>query len=598
MFFGGPLAHHSPANSTTPETPMFANVTVRTRLALLLAFVNLMLFAAAGYAWYAISRLNGHIEHTIKEHHEVELAANLTRKAQVDFKIQVQEWKNTLLRGSDPALYERHWKAFVDRSQKVKAELQALNAEARKVGLPSDIADKAIAEHDELDRRYHAAIKTFKPADPASADDVDKLVRGIDRAATDNIDNLVTRIQEHGDALAATTAKAATSEKGTLVIGLVFLALSAALVSIIAGTLTIIAITRRLQKATEVAREVAAGNLTAQIEVGRNDELGQLLASLGEMNDSLTGIVGRVRQAASLVDSASSEIAMGNADLSSRTEEQASSLEETAASIEEMTATVNQNAQNASQAAGVAISAAEVARKGGVAVDEVVKMMENIQAASKKIADIIGVIDSIAFQTNILALNAAVEAARAGEQGRGFAVVASEVRSLAQRSAEAAKEIKSLITDSVDRVNAGARIADDAGKTMVEVVGSVNRVSKIIGEIASATSEQSTGIAQVNQAVADLDKVTQQNASLVEESTAASESLRELAGEMTQAVSVFRLTDGPQGALPTPKATVKLAAPTQQKMLPKREATARVSSFGKAKTLAPAAGGEDHWKEF
>jgi methyl-accepting chemotaxis protein len=314
------------------------------------------------------------------------------------------------------------------------------------------------------------------------------------------------------------------------------------------------------------------------------------------MNDSLTGIVGRVRQAAELVTSASGEIAVGNADLSSRTEEQASSLEETAASIEEMTATVNQNAQNASQASGVAIAAADVARKGGVAVDEVVRTMEGIQASSRKIGDIIGVIDSIAFQTNILALNAAVEAARAGEQGRGFAVVASEVRSLAQRSAEAAKEIKGLITDSVDRVDAGARLADDAGKTMTEVVASVNRVSHIIGEIASATSEQSTGIAQVNQAVADLDKVTQQNASLVEESTAASESLKELAGEMSEAVSVFRLSAS-SAALPAPRAAVKLAAPMHHKSPTKHE-PARLGNKVKAKALAPAAGGEDNWKEF
>src|SRR5688572_2406301 len=575
---------------------MFASLTVRTRLALLLAFVNLMLFAAAGYAWYAISRLNGQLEHTIKEYHHVEAAANFARKAQVDFKVQVQEWKNVLIRGNDPALYERHWKAFTDRSQQVKANLVALNAEAKTIGLPGEIADKAIAEHEELDRRYHAAIKSFDATKEASADVVDQLVRGIDRAATENIDGLVTRVQEHGDVLATATSKSAVSEKQSLVIGLILLVIVAAAVSMVAGTLTIVTITRRLQKATEVAREVAAGNLTAKIEVGRNDELGQLLKSLGEMNDSLTGIVGRVRQAAELVTSASGEIAMGNADLSSRTEEQASSLEETAASIEEMTATVNQNAQNASQASGVAISAAEVARKGGVAVDEVVKMMESIQGSSRKIGDIIGVIDSIAFQTNILALNAAVEAARAGEQGRGFAVVAGEVRSLAQRSAEAAKEIKGLITDSVDRVDAGARLADDAGKTMVEVVSSVNRVSHIIGEIASATGEQSTGIAQVNQAVADLDKVTQQNASLVEESTAASESLRELAAEMSEAVSVFRLNGATASQLPAPKAHAKLAAPTAHKGLPKRDV--RLATAAKPKALAATAGAEDHWKEF
>jgi methyl-accepting chemotaxis protein len=223
-------------------------------------------------------------------------------------------------------------------------------------------------------------------------------------------------------------------------------------------------------------------------------------------------------------------------------------------------------------------------------------MMEGIQSSSKKISDIIGVIDSIAFQTNILALNAAVEAARAGEQGRGFAVVAGEVRSLAQRSAQAAKEIKTLITDSVERVDSGAALADDAGKTMTEVVSSVNRVSHIIGEIASATSEQSTGIAQVNQAVADLDKVTQQNASLVEESTAASEQLRELAVEMTQAVSVFRMAEGKAVALAAPKAAVKLSARPAPKALPKG-GSGNARMFPK-KAIAATAGGEDHWKEF
>jgi methyl-accepting chemotaxis protein-1 (serine sensor receptor) len=259
---GRPSWRGSP-NNPTRNPPMFANLTVRTRLALLLTFVNLMLFAAAGYAWYAITRLNGHIEHTIKENNHVEAASNLARKAQVDFKVQVQEWKNTLIRGNDPALYDRHWKAFADRSGNVKKHLTGLNAEAKNIGLPGDIADKALAEHEELDRRYHAAIKSFDGNKESSADVVDALVRGIDRAANDNIDALVDRIQEHGDKLAAITSKEAATDKSALVIGLIVLAFCAALVSIIAGTLTILAITRRLQRATEVAREVAAGNLTA-----------------------------------------------------------------------------------------------------------------------------------------------------------------------------------------------------------------------------------------------------------------------------------------------------------------------------------------------
>ncbi len=421
-------------------------------------------------------------------------------------------------------------------------------------------------------------------------------MRGIDRVANDHIDEIVNTVQQRGDELARETADSAASEKNFLIGGLAALVLFALSVSAIVGYFTISSITRRLQRASEVARTVAAGNLAEQIETGRDDELGKLLVSLKDMNNSLAGIVGRVRQAAEMVTSASSQIAAGNTDLSARTEEQASSLEQTAASIEEMTATVNQNAQNASQANDVAVSAAEVARRGGQAVDEVVKMMESIQSSSRKIGDIIGVIDSIAFQTNILALNAAVEAARAGEQGRGFAVVAGEVRSLAQRSAEAAKEIKTLITDSVGRVDAGAKLAGDAGKTMSEVVSSVNRVSHIIGEIATATGEQSAGIGQVNQAVGELDKATQQNASLVEESTAASESLRSLANEMVDAVAVFRLAERMPALEAPPAAPKALASP------PKRPTSARgerrVAPAPRAKALAAVGQDAEEWKEF
>ncbi len=520
----------------------FANLSIRARLAALLVFVNILIVAAAGYAWFAIARLNAQLATAIDVQDKIEHAGDLSRVAQLEFKVQVQEWKNILLRGGDQELLDKHLKAFRDRSSKVKSTLVQLNDAAKDVGLPATLADKAIVELGGLNKQYLEALNEYRSADAASAREVDKAVRGIDRAATDHIDQIVAIVHQQGDKLAADTIKAATSEKSMLIAGLALLALLGIGVSAAVGTVTILAIARRLQRATEVARMVASGDLGAHIDIGRRDELGQLLESLRDMNGSLSDIVGRVRHSAEQVTTASGQIAAGNTDLSSRTEEQASSLEETAASIEEMTATVNQNASNASQANEVASSAAQVARRGGEAVDEVVKKMENIQASSRKISDIIGVIDSIAFQTNILALNAAVEAARAGEQGRGFAVVAGEVRSLAQRSAEAAKEIKHLITDSVSRVDEGARLAGDAGKTMTEVVASVNRVSQIIGEIASATKEQSSGIAQVNTAVGDLDKVTQQNASLVEESTAASESLQELAREMVEAVSVFRLS--------------------------------------------------------
>ena len=296
-----------------------------------------------------------------------------------------------------------------------------------------------------------------------------------------------------------------------------------------------------VRQAVTAARVIASNDLSQRLDSSRRDELGDLLHALSDMQGSLQQVVGQVRSATDSIATASAEIATGGQDLSIRTEQAASNLQQTASSMEQLTATVRQSADSARQANQLAASAAEVAARGGNVVSQVVTTMDEINASSKKISDIIGVIDGIAFQTNILALNAAVEAARAGEQGRGFAVAASEVRSLAGRSAEAAKEIKSLIGASVERVQAGSRLVTDAGSTMTEIVISVQRVSDMIGEITAASSEQSDGIGQVNTAVAYLDQMTQQNAALVEESAAASESLKQQASTLTQVVSTFKL---------------------------------------------------------
>nr|WP_314543213.1 methyl-accepting chemotaxis protein [uncultured Massilia sp.] len=319
-------------------------------------------------------------------------------------------------------------------------------------------------------------------------------------------------------------------------------ALSVVLSAICAWWLTL-SIVRPVKDAVDVAQRVAAGDLTADPQVHGRDEIGQLQTALKHMNGQLLRIVRDIRGGSDAIATASSEIAAGNQDLSSRTEQQAGSLEETASSMEELTSTVTQNADNARQATVLAQTASSVAGRGGEVVAEVVRTMVSIDASSKKIADIIGTIDGIAFQTNILALNAAVEAARAGEQGRGFAVVAGEVRNLAHRSAAAAKEIKDLIGDSVDKVESGTKLVNQAGVTMEEIVGSVQRVTDIIGEIASATDEQRSGIGQINQAIAQMDQVTQQNASLVEEAAAASEAMQQQAQDLARVVSVFKIND-------------------------------------------------------
>ncbi|MBK1614044.1 methyl-accepting chemotaxis protein, partial [Rubrivivax gelatinosus] len=332
--------------------------------------------------------------------------------------------------------------------------------------------------------------------------------------------------------------------------------------SIAAAWWLIRSISTPLRRAVEAADRVAAGDLSHTIESDSRDEIGLLLAALQRMQQQLAGTVGTVRANAEGVATASAQIAQGNSDLSQRTEEQASALEQTAATMDELGGTVRSNAENARQASQLAEGASSVASRGGEVVHQVVGTMRGIEASSKKIADIIGVIDGIAFQTNILALNAAVEAARAGEQGRGFAVVAGEVRSLAQRSAQAAREIKSLITSSVEQVESGTTLADRAGQTMEEIVVAIRRVNDIVAEISSASSEQSSGITQVAQAVSEMDRATQQNAALVEQSAAAAESLRQQADELVHTVGAFRLGGTPAPAAPAARPAKPAVQPT------------------------------------
>jgi methyl-accepting chemotaxis protein len=380
-----------------------------------------------------------------------------------------------------------------------------------------------------------------------------------------------------------------------------------------AGWLLSRSVIEPVQRAEDFARRVRDGDLVARIDVDGSDEFTSLLRSLTDMRDSLKNVVGQVRQSAESIQVASSEVASGSADLSQRTEHTASNLQQTASSMGQLTSTVGQSADAAAQANQLVSSASSVAQRGGSVVSQVVATMNEINTSSKKIADIIGVIDGIAFQTNILALNAAVEAARAGEQGRGFAVVASEVRSLAQRSAEAAKEIKALIGTSVTNVESGSRLVNEAGSTMTEIVDSVKRVSDIIGEITAAAHEQRSGIGEVNSAMTQLDQMTQQNAALVEQSAAAAENLMAQASGLTKAMSIFKLGQegGWTGAAeakarpvpaparspspaPAPAAAKPAAAPA-----PARAAEARSPAPARPAAPAPApAAAEGDWTSF
>ncbi|MFZ6813170.1 methyl-accepting chemotaxis protein [Undibacterium sp. Rencai35W] len=408
----------------------------------------------------------------------------------------------------------------------------------------------------------------------------------------------INKLVEFQEAASKSQFEISAANSSKLSFWLFLILLCAMLIGIFVAWMITKSITLPLSDAVSIAEQVAAGDLSAQVVVSGNDEVSSLLNALKDMNDSLGKTVGQVRSGTEAITVASQEIASGNADLSRRTESQASSLEETASSMEELTSTVRQNADNARQANQLVVSASSVAVKGGAVVGQVVNTMGSIKDSSRKIVDIISVIDSIAFQTNILALNAAVEAARAGEQGRGFAVVASEVRNLAQRSASAAKEIKALIDDSVDKVEQGGKLVDEAGKTMDEIVTSVQHVADIMSEITAASQEQSAGIEQVNLAITQMDEMTQQNAALVEQAAAAAESMEEQAQALAQAVSVFKLGGADTFSAAKPAKSTKAPVHVSSKgRSPVKQLTARKESSA-SPNRQHSNSVNDEWDEF
>ncbi|ODV15168.1 MAG: chemotaxis protein [Variovorax sp. SCN 67-20] len=445
-------------------------------------------------------------------------------------RYRTQELQHILAGSYDEmAVYEKAMDETWANLQKNRAEYEKLISEPEEREIYPTL-QKLLTEYS-LEHNKIVAISHTQENEQATA-----LIRGKSLQLSRDINGALDKLTEVNVAGAIRAGETADTVYGEARLWVLGLLLGSVALGLVLALWIARIVSRPLSEAVKVAQSVAAGDLTSHIEARTTDETGLLLEALKGMNDSLAKIVGEVRIGTDTIATASSQIASGNQDLSSRTEEQASS-----ASMEELTSTVKQNADNARQANQLAVSASEVAVKGGSVVSQVVDTMGSINASSKKIVDIIGVIDGIAFQTNILALNAAVEAARAGEQGRGFAVVASEVRSLAQRSAAAAKEIKTLIGDSVEKVEEGSKQVAEAGRTMDEIVGSVRRVTDIMGEITAASQEQTSGIEQINQAITQMDQVTQQNAALVEQASAAAQSLQEQAGSLSQVVGVFQL---------------------------------------------------------
>ena len=567
---------------------MFKQMKVGTRL--IAGFLTLSILGAvvAAIGIYNMSQMNAR---TDRLYTRELLGISYVKEANINLVVIGRALRNVLLASSD-----KDRDAAIASIAQARTELHANLDKARGLFF-SEQGKRSFAEVDRGMQEYEALVEEVTRR--ALADGlqqersaVDYLLLTVAPKANelDSRMSSLTRIKERNAEEAAQDASALYESSRAMMLMLV---LGSAAFGVGLGVLITRSLTRQLggepAYASDIAGRIAAGDLSVDVALREGDR-SSLLFAMKRMRDSLAQIVGEVRNGTDAIASASRQIASGNLDLSSRTEEQASSLEETASSMEELTSTVQQNADNARQANGLATSASEVAERGGAVVAQVVDTMASINDSSKKIVDIIAVIDGIAFQTNILALNAAVEAARAGEQGRGFAVVASEVRTLAQRSASAAKEIKLLIDDSVEKVDAGARLVNRAGATMDEIVDSVRRVTGIMGEISSASLEQTEGIEQINMAISQMDQVTQQNASLVEEAAAAAESLQDQAGKLAELVSVFKLdARAPSVAAPAAQARLatRLMAPAPAPACP-------------ATRLAPRAAAvrEEEWETF
>ncbi|WP_326536229.1 methyl-accepting chemotaxis protein [Pseudorhodoferax sp.] len=579
---------------------MLRNLNIRQRLLAVYVVFAVLIMALGGFGLYAARANNESIQ--LYTFHDVESAlhAGDLRVRMLDLR---RYEKDIVINIADPAKAKENqgkWEEAYGKAQKSFAEIE------RRMRDPAVAAN--LAEAKKSLQTYHDNIAAELPklagADVATANSAMRAGRdGFMKA--DGI--ISTAIELVGKRTAEVKAKFESGYQSVLYVTLALIAV--AVVAMVWLGLTVSAsIVVPLKRAEDFAAGVRDGDLTAEMQVQGADEAATLSRSLVDMQESLQRIVGNVRSAADSIQVASSEVASGNQDLSHRTEQTAASLQQTASAMNQLTATVNQTADAARTASQLASQASSSAERGGAVVTEVVSTMERINQSSRRIADIIGTIDGIAFQTNILALNAAVEAARAGEQGRGFAVVAGEVRSLAQRSAEAAKEIKSLIGASVESVDNGTRLVADAGATMTEIVGNVQRVTDIIGEISAAAGEQSSGIGSVNDSVVQLDQATQQNAALVEQSAAAAQSLRDQAQKLAEVVSTFRLPGhagrlAPASPAPAAKPAAKPAAaprplpkPAAAKPAPRASAAVKPAPS----SLAPAAKppSDDDWETF
>jgi methyl-accepting chemotaxis protein-1 (serine sensor receptor) len=523
------------------------------RIAVRLGLLGAVMLAAAvivGFGgWRGLTRTHDLQVQSTQTAAQFAAAVDMARVAQVDFKKQVQEWKDLLLRGTDTDAFKTYHDAFVAQSNAVDKDLAALKQQMAVLGIKTDGVDAALATHADLGSKYLAAIQHYDPKDAKSMHVVDGMVAGIDRAPTAAIDGLVASMKQDAQAVSLQIDRQSRDAFHAACLFLICVLLCAMIAGAVLIWLLAYSITAPIGRAVKVAQAVAEGDLSVQVSASGRDEVGRLLAALNAMNGQLRQVVNTIRAGSTEISASTRQIASGNQDLSARTSEQAAALEETSSSMQEFTNSVNTNAMRAHEASRLAESAADIAKQSGSAMSEAVNAMGQVQDVASRITEITETMDRIATQTHILALNASVEAARAGEAGKGFNVVAGEVQSLARNSRSASSTIRSLIEESVTIIESGTQMIARAEAMVGKLLDSVDDVARTVNAIAEQSREQATGIRQVNRAVQQMDEVTQSNAALVEEAAAAADTVQRRAHVLVESVAFFKLGDGVKGAV-------------------------------------------------
>jgi methyl-accepting chemotaxis protein len=553
---------------------MFTNLKISTKLMALLGMLLAAVVIVSVVGNFALRQGNERAAENLTEALDVLHAVNSGNRAQVAFKVQVQNWKDLLLRGHDQKDYDNYLVQFKDRDEAFRKEMDALKTRTAKLGLATSAIDEAVKAHDQLDQDYRTALESFQMAKAETSAVVDRQVRGKDRPLDEKLAKIVEELRQYAKDASAKASETGAVEARRMTIIFITVTVLVVVSGILLGLVILRGIIRPLAQAVSLAEKVGAGDLTARIQLSGNDELAQLLRSLTGMAEKLAQVVGEVRGSAESLSSASEEVSATSQSMNQASSEQAASVEETSASIEQMTASITQNGENAKVTDGMAVQAAKQASEGGVAVEQTV-------AAMKDIAKKIGIIDDIAYQTNLLALNAAIEAARAGEHGKGFAVVAGEVRKLAERSQVAAQEIGEMAGTSV-------AVAEKAGKLLGEMVPAIKKTSDLVQEIAAASQEQSSSVGQINTSMTQLNQVTQQNASSSEELAATAEEMSSQAQNLQQLVAFFKVDAADHAVSGVARASTRPAAPAARTpAAPVRPAApARGQGFGGGMALA------------